>query len=234
MIKNKNSNNLIMTRVLIYTIVFLFSQLGISQSKISGVITYYFNNNLGDKPDLGATVYLVPFDSVNEKDITLINDMIKLNALNSKLYLFTESTKMETLNYEHYKKQKLKLESKNKVNSDSYFYAKEYVENYEFKKEMRGKTLNEVDKFQNIYDLKTSDGDAYSAYISTIVKAVDKTVVDGAGNYGLEAANGEYYVIIKSKNRKGSDILNLQGRNYIEKINLNKNLNVSHNFGLYE
>ena len=36
-----------------------------AQSEISGTVTYYFNDNYGDKPDVGAKVFLVDSISFN-------------------------------------------------------------------------------------------------------------------------------------------------------------------------
>ena len=61
--------------------------------KISGVITYFFNDNFGDKPDVGSKIFIVPADEVDtnyEKNVieekqNLVNDQKKLNEHWDKL-----------------------------------------------------------------------------------------------------------------------------------------------------
>ena len=211
-----------------------YSYTTFAQNKVSGVVTYFFNKYQGDKADLGAEVYLIPKDSINEVDFQLIKDVTKLNSLNSKLSVFTLPTKMETKNYEYYKKQKQKLESKDKTNSEKYKYAYEYVENYELKNTMREKTLTEIKTIESKYDIENIESKAYQNYVIATIKASQKTVVDATGSYNLDCDNGDYYVIIKSKNRKRTNMLEMQGQNYFDIITVNKNINISHNFGLYD
>jgi hypothetical protein len=39
--------------------------------KLSGVITYYFNDNYGDKPDVGAEIYIIERDSASISNISM-------------------------------------------------------------------------------------------------------------------------------------------------------------------
>ena len=38
-----------------------------AKAEVKGVVTYYFNKNYGDKPDVGAIVYLRKTDTTNQK-----------------------------------------------------------------------------------------------------------------------------------------------------------------------
>lgn len=58
------------------------------KANLKGVITYYFNKNYGDKPDVGAKIYLKKTDTINKKRSVIYNyqranvcrSLIKMNA----------------------------------------------------------------------------------------------------------------------------------------------------------
>ncbi len=61
----------------------------IQKANLKGVITYFFNNNFGDKPDVGAKIYIRKTDTTDEKRSYIYNyerakvcrDLIKMNEV---------------------------------------------------------------------------------------------------------------------------------------------------------
>ncbi len=49
--------------------------------KISGIVTYYFNQNFGDKPDVGANIYVVPKEDFDSTKAKLISRYIQVKDL---------------------------------------------------------------------------------------------------------------------------------------------------------
>lgn len=58
------------------------------KSTLKGVVTYYFNKNYGDKPDVGAKIYLRKVDTINKKNSVIYDygrakvcrSLIKMNT----------------------------------------------------------------------------------------------------------------------------------------------------------
>jgi hypothetical protein len=64
------------------------------EGKIYGVITYFFNKNYGDKPDVGAKVFIVDSSKVSGFDISLLDSFHYGNSYR-QMYLSYKSMKMD-------------------------------------------------------------------------------------------------------------------------------------------
>ena len=60
-----------MKKIIFTFLLCAFSLLSYSQTTVSGVITYYFNQYQGNKPDLGASVTLIDSATVKNFDYKL-------------------------------------------------------------------------------------------------------------------------------------------------------------------
>lgn len=166
------------------------------KGEISGVITYFFNDNFGDRPDIGAQVYVI--------------DVRKSSDFNIASY-------------------------------DTFHYGGAYRNMYSSYKQMRKKIPDEI--IENLKKWKVEDDELFEALDTRLTQSilkltyssfVIKSIVDGNGTYSLTVPPGEYYIFIKSNNRKGLSISEIQGKIYCKKISVKEGdrLNVSVNFDL--
>src|ERR1035438_2640227 len=58
----------------IVVVATIFTSCKPKEGKLSGVVTYYFNSNIGDKPDVGSNVYIL---NTKDFDTTILNDVKK-------------------------------------------------------------------------------------------------------------------------------------------------------------
>ncbi|MCU4190077.1 hypothetical protein M9Q43_13020 [Flavobacterium sp. HXWNR29] len=214
-----------MKKIIFALILCSFSILSYSQTSVSGVVTYYFNEYQGNKPDLGASVTLIDSAKVKNFDYKLY-EKFYYGKFYQKMYF----SSLER--YEKYSAAYKKTEGKKKMAEQSETFKKGMED---AQKDME-RHMKELVK----YDSETPEK---AAKISTelymqLLKLDDdlpKKTVDANGNYSLNAKPGVYYVLIKSKNRTGSyDILESDGKIYIKKVKISENDNkdVSYNFEL--
>lgn len=198
-----------MKRLTFICAICLFSFVGISQnSQISGVVSYFYNDDQGDKPDIGATVYLL--------------NSLKVLDLNYETYDSLSHSCISLNKARAYGK--ISDEYGLKGNSKWKEYEKMANEAYESGKQFGVKRINEIDKNFNSMLNK-----------SNITQFPNRNV-DGAGNYSfLNVPNGVYYVCIISKGRKGNLLSNAEGKIYLKKVAVKENetINVNCNFDIY-
>lgn len=214
-----------MKKLLFTILLSSISLICFSQTTISGVVTYYFNEYQGNKADIGASVILI--------------DSVKVKNFNYKLYENYNYGKSyqniyfsSQLRYERYLAAFKKTEGKKKYLED----------NEKFRKGMEDAKNDMENNMKQIvlyeYDTPEKAAKNSSALYIQLIKLGDdlpKKTVDGTGQYSLTVKPGIYYVYIKSKNRYDKlDILELDGKVYIEKIKIseNENKDVSKNFEL--
>lgn len=206
--------------ILLFGITFL----GFSQATVSGVVTYYFNEYQGNKPDIGASVTLIDSAKVKNFDYKLYENY-RYGKSYQKLYFEAMAR------YNTYQTAFKKTEGKKKFAED----------NETFRKGMED-AKKDMDNHMNQVTLYKSETPEKAAKISTdlymqllkLDEDLPKKTVDSNGNYSMKANPGVYYVFIKSKNRTSSyDILEMAGKIYIKKIKISENdKDVSYNFEL--
>lgn len=208
----------------IFILIFLFPSNSFSQtSNITGVITYFFNDNLGNKPDIGATVYVFDLTAVKQFNYITIDSFIKAKSYHSiyNLKLHVLSNNQEVL----------KMTKKK---------AKDYEANkaqVEKSKVELNKSLQELKELGIETEEKYNKLDSYTA--SVMLKAIYtlnpiKTIVDGNGNYNVKLNHGNYVVLINSSGRKGNNVTEARGQIFQQKVELsgNETKNISNNFEL--
>lgn len=212
---------------LILILALLSISLGHSQAKIKGVVTYFFNDYQGNKPDLGATIVVVDTSQVKKFDYQLWN-----KYKNAKLYRHMYSNYKKIYDgYEHMYNETLNKKKR-----------KEENEKYKAQMDDAQKYMNEYSKTLEKYDSETDekfkniDNSLFPMFFPflTAEDPFIKTTVDGSGNYSINVKPGVYYVYIKSKNRTGLTVTDALGITYLEKITVKDNdKDVSTNFEMY-
>jgi hypothetical protein len=209
--------------LLLLMILPLLSQ---AQSKVSGVVTYFFNKYQGDKADIGSKVYLITNNEISKHDINAI-DSFQIGKTYRKLYSDYILMKAEYLplvkQYEGKKRYKEKYD--------------EYKAHYDDLDKSVIKYYNECLKYGVETDekFKILDERVFRTLYMLTESAVSKTTVDGVGNYSILAAPGVYYILIVSKNRTGTSISDVMGKFYLKRfeIKTNENVDMSCRFDLY-
>lgn len=209
------------------TLLFLLiiSSLVSAQSKIDGVVTYYFNSNLGDKPDTGAKVILIDSLKMNNNFESFFLTYKKASRIQKELSdsEFLKGEFQEQLNKtdgkKRYKDQNEKF--KNQIAD----YEKKIVES---KKELSALNVNSKEEYE-----------ALCSNLSELTRGIENEfptkTVDGVGRYTFEnVKNGTYYILIRSKNRNYTSSVEILGQLFLKKVIIteNESVDVSNNFYL--
>jgi len=212
-----------MKKIIFSILLFGITLFGFSQTTVSGIVTYYFNEYQGNKPDIGASVTLIDSAEVKNFDYKLYENY-HYGKFYQSIYFSSQAR------YEKYFEAFKKTEGKKNDAEDSETFRKGMED-----------AKKDMDRQMEQIVLYKSDSPEKAAKITTdlymqLLKLDDnlpKKTVDGNGNYSLNVKPGVYYVLIKSKNRTSSyDILEGDGKIYIKKIKIseNENKDVSFNF----
>lgn len=189
----------------------LLSKATYAQQKISGTVTYFYNNYQGNKADVGAQVFCIDSIAANL-------DIIE------KLERIAGSARY----YEQYINDSLEVVARHRRRKETDIVPQRGMEG------MRRWGIDGVLAFKEI-DKALSIPTMLDKYTINGEKS-DKRQVDGVGNYSFTNRKvGTYYVIIKSANRNSPYIgIMLLGRIYIEKVTVKEGdeNNVSINFEL--
>lgn len=159
--------------------------------EVSGVVRYFFNDYIGYRPDLGATIQFI-----KKKDMDGEFDFTK--------YLEYSSYKSYAISY--------------------YTICRKYGENaaLEFTSKFGFKKAD-LEKFKTLCDsLSIAYFELAMITDKTSSRYCYETLVDASSSYRIRVPYGEYYVIIKSKNRKGVFKPEILGRFEIEDVKLDK------------
>lgn len=195
------------------------------QQKVSGTITYYYNQYQGNKADVGASVFII--DSSNAGNL--------FNPIDSFCKGYTHYQFLKV--YKTLQEQAAasmdgpgmwmvsKKAKKRYIQSDS---IPQYV--LDGAKQAGVETK---DKFHYLDSLCFRAIIAFEASPFTY-----KTQADGVGNYSINLKSpGTYYVLLKSANRTGDGLSFVTSKYYISKCSIkNEDINfpnINKNFDLY-
>lgn len=176
-----------------------------AQTKINGVITYYFNEYQGDKVDLGAKVILLDSAKTKIMNFDLYNKYLKGKSARNRFErwtaLYNEARKKDKAEYKTHLDETI---------ADMKLYDSETQEKFD--------ELDNLLSTNVITKLSTE-------------KVFEKTI-DNSGSYSFDVNPGTYYICIISKNRDEATKSEVLGLVYIEKIKILKDevKDVSHNF----
>jgi hypothetical protein len=210
---------------LIYILLFaLFPIISNSQTaNISGVVTYFFNSNIGDKPDVGAKVFIIDSLTNPEFQYSVIDSFIHANAYRKLYFDYLEM-------YNNYNNMAKTYEGKTK-------YKAQY-DDYKAKSDDAKKNADNY--FAKMLDYKIETAEKFTVLDKRATTAIikideDKTLqktVDGIGNYSVNVKPGTYYILIVSKSRTGKSITEVSGQIFLKKtiFKENESKTVSKNF----
>lgn len=165
-----------------YILLLLFSILlmycGTRTVKVSGVVTYFFNENFGQKPDLGATIYFLDQNKLNE------SDKDSLLSLKTPWSVTKLSPKHATnrLKIKQWNLELLNNKSKKNAIEDSLrtVYLEESIDRQKV-----------IDYFKNL--MLTSNNEHL------------KCTANGNGEFNINMPTGRYYILVVFSNREGID-----------------------------
>jgi len=210
----------------IYILFFVFIPfIGISQnSTITGVVTYFFNKYQGNKPDIGAEVFILDSIQNPEFDYDLYlkfhNAQFYRSLYSSYLVLRAQDDELLKF-YGNKKRYAAQIEAKEKDRAD----VQKYIDEYYAK--MIKYDAETKEKFDTI------DKTNFDTYYKVIHKDIVTVKAIGAnGDYSVRVKPGVYYVFIRSKNRTGLNSSEMLGKIYCKKINIKdgQSKDVSYNF----
>lgn len=197
-------------------------------SSISGVVTYFFNSYQGDKPDLGAKVYIV-----NQKDIPDFDYEIVANFQRGKVTRSLYSYYLDDYNED--------IETAKKYEGKKRFKDKYdlLLKNAEEKKEDVDKYYNQMIEYgvETVEKFKELDEKTLAQYlkISWGSNTIEKTI-GNTGEYDIKVVPGIYFVYIVSKNRQSYALMTeIGGKTKCERVEAKENgyVDVSVNFDLH-
>jgi hypothetical protein len=212
--------------LLVITFLFLSATLFAQTSSVKGVVTYFFNKYQGDKPDLGAKVYLIEM-----KEASFINKKVIDSFIDGKFYRrlyfdyvgFASTYEKAMKQYEGKKKYKTEYDELKKKYDD---VVKERDEHFS---RMESLGVETKEKFDSL-DLRV---------VNIIARITDKNssmiTVDATGGYSFNVKPGSYFVYIVSKNRNSLSVSEVSGKIFLKQIEVkdNQTIDVSTNFDLY-
>jgi hypothetical protein len=194
---------------------------------VSGVVTYQFNSNVGNRPDLGAEVYLIDSAKVSGKiDFTVLDTSQRVKSFEAT----QRSYEKVALQYEEMARQ-LKNDSRSKL------MYEDRVKDALKKRQEVAVWTDSIQRYGSNGDLSALDR---NVRVHRMLLSLDqgnsiKKNVDANGNYSIITSPGIYYVFIKSKNRTStSGLLEKSGNVYFQRVELKdgQRKDVSYNFSL--
>lgn len=188
-----------MRTISLFSIVCFLSYTTYAQQKISGTITYRFNQYQGDRADIGATVF------ITDSAASLIN------------YKTLDSAILADYEYSSWKEIKA-LEATHNSMVDATYPRKKREENY-YK-------ISERDKRDSAnWNIGTPIADSLDARglaeLRKFQLAEYITKADGVGNYSLNIRKpGTYYVLLQSANHRGHRLVSAAGELHLFRVQL--------------
>jgi hypothetical protein len=208
----------------------LISISGFSQEgTINGVVTYFFNKYQGDKPDLGAEVYII--DSLQSSFDYVLYD---------KFY--------QAKSYQSLLSGSILLKEQNDAMLAQYGNKKRYEDSRKRIEQLNESNIKDIEKYTNYLSKLNAETDEkfkaldeenskmyYSAINTDKNKNVIKSTINATGSFSVNVKPGVYYVFIVSKNRQGHSMSEVGGKIYCKKLKINsgETIDVSHNFNVY-
>ena len=165
----------------------------VQNCEVSGVVTYFHNKYIGNRPDIGATIRFIKVEDL---------DSTKFNHIAYSYYKWNKSA--AAAYWEFYNKYG-QLEADRSI-GNIYDFQKANWDNYDAICDTLGAVQLQL---ALIFD-ETDNKYRY------------ETIVDATGAFKITVPYGEYYAYIKSENRKGIFMPEMVARFELKKIKLDK------------
>lgn len=174
---------LLFLALLILTTKISFAQTG----TIKGVITYYFNQNYGFKPDVGAKISVL--SEANYKILLQKVDSCLANIATYESNLILAKDLMD--------------KSENELNALSPFTKSKKIKEFKDKYEASKRNYEKEKEFViNANMCRNIVFDKFQANANDF----EKTIADGSGNYSFKLEPGNYGILLSSKQKIGNII----------------------------
>lgn len=213
-----------MKNVVLICLFVTFSLSAFAQTKLSGVVTYYYNEYQGNKPDIGASITLIDSTKTSGFDYELYKNFYYGKSYQNMYY-------RSLILFEKYTAALQKTRNNKKYDEDRKTYQKGIDDS---EKSMNSHRI-EMEKYGygNAESSAKIDVNLYMQLLR-LNEDLPKKSVDASGAYSIDIEPGVYYVYIKSKNRKGEGVTELDGKIYIKKVKIAENTvkDFSYNFEL--
>ena len=184
--------------------------------EVTGVVTYFFNKAQGDKADIGAKVYLI------EGKIDTLSKALQISHFREDI----EKAEMSLEDQEVAKNSEYPS-VRSYYSEDIVAFSKQTIEDSKeaIKTLLADFKMSEVSLIMKAYSQK-------SRFLSALNKEVLSSSVDATGRYALKVPKGKYTLVIVSNNREGSGLLEIEGKMFIEEIEIKEPLQKDVRFGL--
>lgn len=169
--------------IMIVFVMTVHAQPILNIGKLKGVVLFYFNENYGYKPDIGASVYIL-----NKKHLKFVTNGIRGSISWDTLVKFQKIKTCLAL-------KKIYASNGGELNEDCNILLKSM-----------GVTDDESFK---IFTEKVSENQILLMDINNYTKSY---TVDGSGNYSAQLPEGEYCILIKSNGRKDLNVAEVRGK----------------------
>jgi len=212
---------------LLFVLSLLIASVSFAQtSSIGGVVTYFFNDYQGDKPDIGAKVYIINKEFAPDFKINLA-----YNFSRGKTYRNLYAT---YLNWYLEKNEAAKKYEGKKRHKEKYDKLMRVADEYKSKADELYSTLVDIgvetkEKFDALNDSLFKPLVLIRYNENTSVKTIGST-----GEFSINVLAGTYYVYIVSNNRKTMNTNEINGNIHVEEITVkeNQSKDVSYNFDI--
>lgn len=173
-----------------------------STSTISGAVSYFFNDNSGNKPDIGANVYILKFpgnlplyDTLDRyKEVKEFRQLIKSAA---------EWAEKCTQLAKRYKKKKKDKDKFDRYNTEVGIAVKD---EHDFNTRLKTMGIQSESDFDSL-DKHTNIAVSVLKYSSIL-----KTTVDTVGNFNLKVKPGRYFILFESNYRTYTSVTESMGQ----------------------
>jgi len=199
----------------------------INAQKLSGVVTYYHNDYLGDRPDLGAKVILLDSSQISNQAIETISEFMIIKEYQSQLlsYQLMIVGTQETVDFYSHKRRRKK--HKAELEESEQMLNRFRGEELELKSKLAEFGVDSEDKFR-AKDIEVSN----ILFAINRIRDAKRAAVDAIGKYELELQKGKNYLFIVSNNRTQLNLSENEGMLFFKTINILKDEDkfVNHNF----
>lgn len=171
---------------------------------VSGVVTYYFNEYQGDKPDIGAKIY------ITKKNIDTL--MLGLFCARTERLITT-----------------IKRDKNNNLNDVEYYNELANIERDKSIESLQASINRITDEYKMNKDSLLNEAWFLYRRISDDENTFS-TTVDAVGRYQLKVTPGKYNIIVISKGRQDLNFLELRGKMIIETLEVKDKIETNKDF----
>lgn len=183
--------------------------------KLSGVVTYYFNSNFGDKPDVGAKIFINNMEDIDSSKMWAVKKYKTVLFSRTTIEWCKERIRNDSARIKS-STQYLSLKGPSKEDFDR---NREVIQDSKDNIAKRQKEFEEVENQLKKINISSDKdflelADSVSSQVKKFefIKTMKSFVADGNGAYSTNLPPGEYLVLFISNHRQGETIADVDGR----------------------